>query len=143
MADVLAPPPAAWKQARILPRLYEREAAALVGAAPCVVITTFRLGFGWLGAGTGGVPEPLPPPSGADDIPGVLYEGEILGAPNGTTALVQCLVPEGAVSSPAQASVIGLFDQTGALVAAVTFLPEWITPDKRYEHHVHVTFPTE
>jgi hypothetical protein len=52
-------------------------------------------------------------------------------------------VPEGAVSDPTQATAIGLFDQTDTLVAAVSFLPEWITPDKRYEHLVHLTFPTE
>lgn len=140
-----APPPGqvpAWKQAKILRGLYARLAASLVNAGPCVRITSFAIGRGWIDE-TGPVPLPLPPPFDATTVPGELYRGPTEGSASDTTALVKCVVPAGTVDRPGQATVIGLFDQTGALVAAVSFLPEWLTPDKTYEHFLHLNFPVE
>jgi hypothetical protein len=131
-----------WKQAKVLQGLYRRMAASLVNAGPCVRITTFRLGLGWLEEG-GEVPVPIQPPFNATAIPGEFHTGAIEGTAEDESALIKCVVPAGAVDAPTRATVIGLYDQADTLVAAVSFLPEWITPDKRYEHYLHLNFPTE
>jgi hypothetical protein len=135
-------PDPVWKQAKVLQGLYRRLAASLVNAGPCVHIITFRVGVGWLDESTD-PPVPQQPPFDATAIPGAFFEGTIEGTAQDETALIKCVVPAGAISSPTKGTVIGLYDQADTLVAAVTFLPEWITPDKRYEHYLHLNFPTE
>jgi hypothetical protein len=135
-------PDPVWKQAKVLQGLYRRMAASLVNVGPCVHIVSFRLGLGWIDE-TGAVPVPIQPPFTSTAIPGDFFTAATEGSAEDETALIRCVVPAGAVSEPTRATVIGLYDQADTLVAAVSFLPEWITPDKRYEHFVHLNFPTE
>ena len=135
--------PDAWKQARVLGGLYQKLAASLAGEAACPRIASFKIAYGWIDT-SGDTPVPQEPPFDAADLPGsAIYSGAVTASASDKSTLITAVVPEGAVSAPTEATVIGLYDQADALVAAVTFLPEWITPDKRYEHLIHLTFPTE
>ncbi len=135
--------PDTWKQARVLGAFYDRLAEGVAGQTACPQIASFGVCYGWIDT-SGDMPQPEEPPFDAESLPGSLvHTGLVTAEPSGKSVLATAVIPEGAVAEPTQVTAIGLFDQTDTLVAAVSFLPEWITPDKRYEHLVHMTFPEE
>ena len=134
--------PDIWKKAKILTSMYEAIGRALAGESACPRIASFQAGYGLIDE-SGVEPLLLEIPPETDAIPGVVYEGvpEMIFSDGRT--LAKCIIPESAVTDPQKVTVIGLFDQGNNLVAVLTFLPEWITPDKRYENYVYIEFPLE
>jgi len=135
--------PEPWKQARVLGAYYSRLARALLGETACPVARTFRIAPGWLDD-TKDPPQPVEPPFDASALPAdPVFSGTVSGSASDKSALLTCVVPEGAVSAPTRVTAIGIYDQSDTLIAAASFLPEWITPDKEFENLIHVTFPEE
>lgn len=131
--------PQVWKKTRIMPGLFRRFAAALIGNGACPRIESFALGYGWYDQS---LDEPLLGiPDDITSIPGMFYEGTPQREVSGEMALFKCVIPSGSVTQATPCTVIGLYDQTGELVAVAHFLLEWITPDKDSEQHCYITFP--
>lgn len=132
--------PEAWKRAEIQTRLYEKIGRSLVGVGPCPRITRFAAGYGLVDESTD-PPTLTELPLAAEDVPAVIFSGAPVASMSDGRALFLCAIPEDAVAEPAKCTVIGLYDQDDELVALASFLPEWLTPGKRYENLVYITFP--
>ncbi len=129
-----------WKRAEIQTRLYGKMARSLTSLGACPRITSFRAGYGWIDE-SGETPELLPLPTNAEGIPGEIFSGSPEASLSDGRALFVCAIPEDAVATPRKCTVIGLFDHEGELAAVASFLPEWLTPGKRYENLIYITFP--
>ena len=129
-----------WKKAKILPKLYERVGKSLAGLEGCPKITHFKIGYGFIDE-TKNPPILKNLPDDMTDIPNVIYEGTTENDFSDNKSLFKCVIPETAVAEPTKATVIGLFEDNGNLLAAVSFLPEWLYPEKTYEDYVYIVFP--
>jgi hypothetical protein len=133
-------PEITWKRAEIQTRLYEKIGQSLVGTGPCPRIVSFKAGYGLVDETTS--PPTLEPlPLSATDVPGLIVSGTPDASMSEGRSLFICAIPEDAVSGPQKCSIIGLYDQDDDLVALASFLPEWLSPGKRYENFVYITFP--
>lgn len=105
----------------------------------CPILSTFKFGFGYVDE-SGGTPDLLDIPSTLEEIPGVVLTGDLGVTYNGGKILCTCLVKEGDVVAPIKVSVAGIYDTTGALIAAANFYPDWITPDEEYRVNIGLVF---
>lgn len=131
-----------FKLAEIQDRLYTRIAESLADQGPCPRISKFIAGYGFVDETTD------PPtlhslPADADAVPNPIYEGTPTRSVSDGRMLSLCAIPGDAVSVPTKCTCIGLFDETDALVALASFLPEWLVPGKTYENLVYITFPVQ
>ena len=131
----------AWKHAKIQPVLYHRFGQALANIGSCPRVHGFVAGYGLIDE-TVSPPELQKIEDSLQEIPNILYSGTPECEFSDNRTLCKCTIPEGAVSEPVKCTMIGLLDVDGALLAVCTFLPEWITPEKRYENYVYINFPT-
>lgn len=134
-------PEVTWKRAEIQTRLYDKIGQSLTGVGPCPQVASFVAGYGHIDETTS-PPTLQELPLDATSVPGAIYSGVPEASMSDGRALFVCAIPEDAVTAPEKCTVIGLFDQDDDLVALASFLPEWLTPGKRYENFVYITFPT-
>lgn len=111
----------------------------------CPVITSFQVGYGWVDE-TGETPILTDLEGTEDEVPGSFFTGtkadlDMTVSYSGGTVLIQCVVAEGSVSVPQKASAIGIFDQSGNMISAAAFYPDWITPTEEYRVNVYMNFP--
>lgn len=135
-----------WIKTTTMDTFFDRIGQKAIGIGSCAVITSFKIGYGWVNE-SGAEPVIDDLDGTQTDIPGTFFTGTIVDgdmsvAYSGGVILCQCTIEEGALSEASKASVIGIYDQDGGLIAAAVFYPDWITPDEEYRINVHINFPT-
>ena len=135
-----------WIKTTTMDWFFERVGLAAIGTGSCAQIASFKIGYGWVDE-SGSTPILMDLTGAETAIPGEFYEGTVVGGQlaitySGGVLLCACTVPEGALSEAHKASVIGLYDQDGELLAAAVFYPDWMTPDEEYRLNVNINFPT-
>lgn len=133
--------PVTWKSARILPRLYDSIAQAMIGEGSCREIVKFKMGYGYVDSASS-PPELLQVPDNLNDIPGVFFEGTpVLNYKDGRI-LVSCHMPNGSVTEPHHYNLTGLYDDLDRLVAVTVDLPTWVVPSDRHTAYTYIDFPS-
>ena len=135
-----------WQQAKLLNAYYRQVGLAAVGRGSCPRFATFAAGYD---------PE-LEGPAGSDGsqkvrdismslsaVKNIFYRGEVTSSFSDDTALCMCEIPKGSVSKPTKFNVIGVFDESGTLVAAAATLTDWLTPTELDRSYLSVTVPME
>lgn len=134
-----------WQQAKLLNGYYRKIGLSAVGQGQCPTFVEFRAGYDpeLIGPDVEGQPTVADIPMDLSEIKNEFYRGTIDAAFSGDTALITCEIPKGAVSEPKLFNVLGLFDQDGALIAAHTTLPDYLTPSELDRTYLSITFPME
>lgn len=132
--------PGSFKKSTLLNKFYDRVAGTLAGVEPCVRISEFRFGHGFVDESTT-PPTFLPVDPELDTLPGVFHTGtpEMLKAEG--RVLVRCKIPAGVLVEPQKFSLIGLYDSEGFLLAVMQDLPDWLTPADEHTAYAYLDFP--
>lgn len=137
---------APWQIAELLPRFYEKNALAIAGKSPQLLIKSFKFSHDESLVDRGFNPPKLSrfPPS-KNTVENVFYAGnfddENIIYSEGRL-MFRCIMPENTITDPAQYSVTTLHDQDGDIIAASVDLPDWVTPNEGVNTHPYINFPT-
>lgn len=134
---------AAWQQAKLLNRYYEKVGRAAAGQGQCPRFVEFAAGFGLVDESDPKHPELINIPPNMEDVPNEFYRAEVHVEYSSGVTLCKCEIPQAAVSEPVRHNLIGIFDQDAELVAVCTTWPDWVTPSEIYRAFPAITFPLE
>lgn len=135
-----------WIKSVTMDLFFDMIGQAAVGNGSCAVVTSFKLGYGWVDE-TGDTPVLSDLTGTETDIPGIIFtgtklDGDMIVNYSGGVLMCQCIVDQGSISQPEKVSCIGIYDQENNIMAAAVFYPDWITPDEEYRINVYLNFPT-
>lgn len=135
-----------WIKTTTMDWFFTRIGQAAIGTGSCAVITSFKVGYGWVDE-SGAEPVLADLDGTQTDVPGAFFtgtvaDGDMIVGYSGGVLLSQCTIATGELIEAQKASVIGLYDQDDELLAAAVFYPDWVTPDEDYKINVHMNFPT-
>lgn len=135
--------PAAWQQAKLLNRYYEKVGLAAAGQGHCPRFVEFGAGYGCVNDTDPAHPVLLNIPPDLAAVPSEFYRAPVEVAYSDGVTLCKCEIPKNAVVTPVRHNLIGVYDQDDELVAVCTTLPDWVTPDEIYRAFPAITFPIE